>query len=227
MSVPIPNLPEPAETARARLVLVCLAVDAPRWDEELRALATTVGAQLAYLQLGSPCLTEVLDALADQGATAVTLVGVPVGGIPAPTLTWLRRVAGDWLRRHPGVLQLEVAEQPVTGTEAGLTSPAWQDVPDRGRHVLVCRGPRCAARGAADTAAAIREQVRAHELKDDVLIAQTGCLYPCNHAPVVVVNPGNHWWGPVTPADAAGLVASWAAAPLPGSNPVVQRPPRV
>jgi len=221
----MPALPTEDLEPPRRLVLVCLAVDAPRWDEELRALADAVGARLAYLQLGSPTLTEVLDALAEEDITgAVELVGVPVGGTPAPALSWVRRVAGDWQRQHPGVLRLELAERTVTGAEAGLTSPGWEEVPGHGRHVLVCRGPRCAARGAAETAEAIREQVRARGLQDQVLIAQTGCLFPCNHAPVVVVNPGAHWWGPVAAGDAPDLVATWATAAMPPAKPVVRRP---
>ncbi|MGC4154798.1 MAG: NAD(P)H-dependent oxidoreductase subunit E [Propionicimonas sp.] len=221
-----PSNREPAEhRPPARLVLICLAVDAPRWDQELRALAAAVGARLAYLQLGSPTLTDVLDSLAEEDTTtAVELISVPVGGTPAPAVSWVRRVAGDWLRRHPGILRVEISERMVTGAEAGLTSPGWEAVPGHGRHVLVCRGPRCAARGAAETAEAIREQVRARGLQEQVLLAQTGCLFPCNHAPVVVVNPGAHWWGPVTADDATDLVAAWAGTALPRANPVVRRP---
>jgi (2Fe-2S) ferredoxin len=120
-------------------------------------------------------------------------------------------VAGDWLRRHPGLLTLQIAGRPVTGDEAGLSSPAWEDVPAYGRHVVICRGPRCTARGSALTAVALAERLRDHGLGDhEVLVAQSGCLYPCNHAPVVVVQPDGQWWGPVSPADARLLVDSWA-----------------
>ena len=37
--------------------------------------------------------------------------------------------------------------RPITGTEAGLTSAAWEDVTEHRHQVLVCRGPRCTALG--------------------------------------------------------------------------------
>lgn len=41
---------------------------------------------------------------------------------------------------------------------------------------------------------------------DDVLVTQTGCQFPCNHAPVVSVHPDNVWYGRVDAADVTGIV---------------------
>jgi NADH:ubiquinone oxidoreductase subunit E len=82
----------------------------------------------------------------------------------------------------------------VTGREAGLTSPAWQEVPPVRYHMLVCRGPRCNARGGDRTHAALSAELHRRGVTDeDVLMTQTGCMYPCNHAPLVVVHPDGRW----------------------------------
>ncbi|WP_375000735.1 ferredoxin [Aeromicrobium sp. CTD01-1L150] len=188
------------------VVLVAMGVDADRHLAELTDLAEATGARLAHLQGRDPSLTAALDGLRDEGARDVTLVGTSLGQ-RAPARSWLRRVAADWVRRNPGV-DVVVAGRDVTGREAPLTSPAWEDVPGHRRHVLVCRGPRCAAKGAGETAEALAESLKRHELgDDDVLVTQTGCLFPCNHAPVVVVHPEDTWYGPVGPADADEVVA--------------------
>ncbi|BBX18940.1 ferredoxin [Mycolicibacterium duvalii] len=210
------------------LVLVGMGADAHTRHSESALLAQHVGARLAYLQLGTPTLFEVLDDIAaTTPGSAVRLLPLPAGGAPSPARSWLRRIAGEWVRRRPDLLTIEVTSGAVTGWGPGLTSPAWEKVPAFARHVLICRGPRCTAKGSAATAQAIAEQLKAHKLgDDDVLLTQTGCLYPCNHAPVVAVHPDDDWWGPVTPDDAHALVAAWA--PRSGSPPrrAVQTPPR-
>ena len=95
----------------------------------------------------------------------------------------------------------------------------WEEVPPHTRHVLVCRGPRCNAQGSADIAATLAAKFRERGVLDDgVLLTATGCLFPCNRAPVVVVHPGPDtppdataahgigWHGPVHPDDVPGLV---------------------
>jgi (2Fe-2S) ferredoxin len=197
------------------LILVGLGADAPAGDTDLLVLAGQVDARIAYLQLGSPALVEVLDGIArDAPRSEVRLVAVPSMGGPAPARSWLRRVAGHWMRENPGALAVRVPGGAVTGTEAKLSSQAWEQIPRHGRHVLVCRGPRCTAKGSAATADAINDQIRARRLgDDDVLVTQTGCLFPCNHAPVVVLQPDDRWWGPVYAEGARELVDSWAVAP--------------
>ncbi len=201
-----------------QLVLVGMGADSPACGTDLTILADQVGARLAYLQIGTPTLHQVLDEIAaDKVPGEVRLIAVPSAGAPAPARSWLRRVAADWTRRHPGSLDLRVAERPVTGQEAGLSSPAWEEIPRHGRHVLVCRGPRCTAKGAADVAIAVDESLRAHALDEEqVLVTQTGCLFPCNHGPVMVVHPEDRWLGRVTADQVRALVAGWAGDPRPG-----------
>lgn len=199
---------------------------------ELRALAAHVGAELAFLQLASPSLGTVLERCLRSGAGRVVLVGV-CGGPDGPGVSWLRRIAADWWRAYGRPLEIATAGSPledpagwpalvagartITGDGAGLTSPAWEDVPRHARQVFVCRGPRCTAAGAEDTARSlVLAMMRANLGDDDVLVTQTGCQFPCNQAPVVTVQPDDVWYGRVGVDDVAEVVAEH----LVGGRPV-------
>lgn len=168
--------------------------------------ADEAGATVAFLQHGVPSLVAELDRLDAAGARHVTLEGITLGK-GAPARSWLRRVAGHWVRAGGDRPVVEIDGRAVTGDEAPLSSPAWEHVPGYEHHVLVCRGPRCSAQGADETAAALDTALAEAGLgDDDVLVAQTGCLFPCNHAPVVVVHPANTWLGKVDASAARRLV---------------------
>ncbi|MFG1955269.1 ferredoxin [Micromonospora sp. NPDC048830] len=63
------------------------------------------------------------------------------------------------------------------------------------RHVRVCRGPRCTAYGANEVAEALTHRLARHGLgDDDVLVTATGCVFPCNLGPLVVVHPDDTWY---------------------------------
>lgn len=202
------------------LVVVWMGVADP--GPGLSVLATRCGASVAHLQLGEPSLRRELDRLADAGERRVVLVGVSFGA--APGNSWLRRVAAHWWRErtdppevvvatglldheHDEVAPLLARARPIVGTEAGLASSAWEDVPRHRQQVLVCRGPRCTARGADESAAVLGRALAAAGLgDDDVLVTQTGCQFPCNHAPVVTVQPDDVWYGGVDAAAARAIV---------------------
>lgn len=87
----------------------------------------------------------------------------------------------------------------TVGTDAWEHDPVgWSVVPEHQHHVLWCVGPRCAAKGAVkllpDVARTIRENPG---LKKSVMLLQTGCQYPCNHGPLMIVYPGGQWYGPM------------------------------
>jgi (2Fe-2S) ferredoxin len=176
-------------------------------------------ARVAVLEQGSPTLADVLDEARDDGRADVVLVPAH---LPPDRylLAWVRRVLGHWLRtaardgRQVPVVRLGApltaagavadavagaADGPTTplGTGAApLTVPAWERVPAHRRHVLVCRGPRCSALGAARTSAALDSGLADHGLgDDDVLVTTTGCLFPCARGPWVVVHPDDTWYG--------------------------------
>lgn len=207
-------------------VIVAMAardtVDRAVWE----TVARDHGAEFAYLHVGDPSLSRVLDGLAAGGCAEVRLVGVTLGPV-APAASWLRRIAAHWWRElGPAAPRIEVAPsivkstdaaelegaftapgRMVTGREAGLTSQAWEEIPGYAQMTLVCRGPRCTARGADMSAAALSERMNERGLgDDDVLVVQTGCMFPCNHAPVVVVQPDDVWYGGVDERTAARIV---------------------
>jgi (2Fe-2S) ferredoxin len=102
-------------------------------------------------------------------------------------------------------LMCTLADQPGTNSPVNHNPPAdwahdpagWSEIPDHRHHVLLCRGPRCTALGAGQLADVLRNQIKAQKLlhNDRVLVAQTGCLYPCNLGPVMVVYPEGVWYG--------------------------------
>ena len=218
----------------ARVVLVGMSVREVEARHLLLEAAQEHGATVAFLQMGDPSVSEELTRLADLGQERIILVGVSLGSL-APAVSWLRRIAGHWLRqRSERCPQLDVATRladepakvgdvlglvrPVTGSEAGLESAAWEDVPGHRHQVLICRGPRCTAMRSDRTAEAmILELMRLGQTDDDVLITHTGCQFPCNHAPVASVQPDDVWYGDVDPDVARQIVAEH----LVGGAPVV------
>ena len=205
------------------VVLVGMSAREVAAREHLLELAAPHDATVAFLQVGDPSLSRELTRLADLGTERVVVVGVSLGTL-APAVSWLRRICGYWWRERPGHRpQLDVGTslagdaaevralvgltRPITGTEAGLTSAAWEDVTEHRHQVLVCRGPRCTALGSDLTAEAlIIELMRQGQGDDDVLITHTGCQFPCNQAPVVSVQPDDVWYGRVDP-DVARRIA--------------------
>jgi len=205
------------------LVLVGMSVREVDARDRLLDLASPHDATVAFLQLGDPSVSRELTRLADRGVERVVLVGVSLGTL-APANSWLRRIAAHWWRERAGHRPvLEVATtllderadldvvraetRALTGAEPGLTSAAWEQVTRHRHQVLVCRGPRCTAMGSDRSAEALILTLMAHgQGDDDVLITHTGCLFPCNQAPVVSVQPDDVWYGQVD-TDAARRIA--------------------
>jgi len=193
------------------LVHVATALPDAGRQAVLRRAADAAGARLAFLQGAEPTLVRVLDELHADGVRELRLEPVTTDD-PTFARSWVGRVAGHWHRQQVDPPLIHFGERTVTGREAPLTSPAWETPPPHRHHLLLCRGPRCSARGSDDTYRALVMALVERGLTDaDVLMAQTGCLFPCNHGPVAVVYPEGAWYGPVTPDGAARLVAEHLA----------------
>jgi (2Fe-2S) ferredoxin len=99
-------------------------------------------------------------------------------------------------------------------------------MPKYERHVFVCCNERenghprgcCSDKGSKELLEALKAEVRKHGLNPRVRINKAGCLDQCEHGANMVVYPEQAWYGGVTPADAAELVASH----LVGGQPVVR-----
>lgn len=197
------------------LVHVATAVPDAARQAILRGAAREAGARLAFLQAGEPTLVRVLDELLAEGVRELRLEPVTTDD-PTFARSWVGRVAGHWHRQQVDPPTIHFGERTITGREAALSSPAWDAPPPHRHHLLLCRGPRCSARGSDDTYRALVMALVEQGLTDaDVLMAQTGCLFPCNHGPVVVVHPDGAWYGPVGPDDAARLVREHLALDRP------------
>lgn len=207
------------------MLLVAMGPADAAHRDELLDRAQRLGAGLAFLQVADPSLGRELTRLADAGTPRVVLVGTTAGA-SGPGVSWLRRIADQWWRDHgPGAPEVATASRllvddadwpalvrsarPVTGVSAGLTSPAWEDVPAHARQMLVCRGPRCTAAGAEESWRSLTLALMAHGLgDDDVLVTTTGCQFPCNQAPVASIQPDDVWYGRVDPETARLIVGS-------------------
>lgn len=74
-------------------------------------------------------------------------------------------------------------------------------------HVLVCRGPDCAARGAADVYTELALAAERQGLHEEVVQGQSGCVGPvCGRGPVVCCYPTGAWYAGVTPDDAEEIM---------------------
>ncbi|PTR28880.1 (2Fe-2S) ferredoxin [Rhodococcus sp. OK519] len=173
----------------------------------------------AVLGGSGPSITVALDEAATSGATEIVVISGQTM-LDRKIDAWFRRVIGHWLRErgtdapdirlapplsdttdYADLLDAAIAgpTTPARTTTAPLTSPAWDEIPGFTRHVLVCRGPRCSARGGPETAEALDAALEARDLgDDDVLVTQTGCMFPCTQAPVVAVYPDNSWYAGLT-----------------------------
>jgi len=122
----------------------------------------------------------------------------------APVTVCLAESLGDHAALHHAVLAAVEQVQPylrdvaATPPENWENDPAgWSKLPPHTHHVFFCRGPRCTAAGADRLSTYLRDALKAHKLTGDdrVLVAQSGCLYPCNHGPLMVVYPEGVWYG--------------------------------
>ena len=203
----------------ATLFVTITLADSERWPA-LAERAARLGALAAVLQGDAPSLVSQLDALAAAGCRRVLIAPMTwdTSGVSA---SWVGRVARWWLEQRPeAAVDLLIAEVLRTMPDAlpsaddaralrpngeTLTNPTWADPPPMHTHVLLCRGPRCAAKGAdAAGSALVSELYRRAMLDDQVLVTLTGCLFPCNRAPVVALQPQMSW-RTLRPEDAAAL----------------------
>ena len=81
-------------------------------------------------------------------------------------------------------------------------------------HVFVCGQqkpegvPCCAARGSGPVIDALRREINARGLADEVQVTECGSLGLCEHGPNLVVYPEGIWYSGLTPADVPEIVRS-------------------
>ena len=208
----------------------------------------------AWVDQGDPPIGAALRACLEAGASRIVIapIFVPMdrslrGWIPKIVQRILRQwdnpaveivltePLGDHAALGEAVVRLlessdHVDIRPTQATMRG--EPAWSVLPEHRHHVLTCRGPRCNTRDAGSVWRHLAQRLDDAELGHDaVLVAQTGCLYPCNLGPVMVVYPEGTWYCGVSPAAidrivdehlvGGVVVEQYARHPAPGAQ---QRP---
>ncbi|VBB07454.1 Hypothetical protein LUCI_2703 [Lucifera butyrica] len=81
-------------------------------------------------------------------------------------------------------------------------------------HIFVCTSSRitgqqkgyCHSKEGVTIVAKFMEEIEDQDLGGEVFVSNTGCFGLCEKGPVVVVYPGNVWYGAVTPADVEEIV---------------------
>jgi len=175
-------------------------------------------------------LGEALDAMRDEGFTDILVqpLGLPFSESLA---AWVPGVLAHWLGEQDpgkglvlrfaadqsgdsGVVAVVAAQtmanalvaEPVDPARASLGKPGWQNPPPFEHHILVCTGPRCHFRGARSLRTALAEELARQNLASRCLIAQTGCLYPCNQGPMLALYPAGEWYQLIEEADVERFV---------------------
>ena len=187
----------------------------------LRSAQTEWLVELALLEQGGPSLPDALGAChrAGNGTIVVLPAFTP---LETAARNWLRFVCRRWLEQAAAPLQVQLAgplDYPSrladaaaeslrvalqsgatvasANGKAGAPDPYWSVIPPHTYHVLFCQGLRCTAAGAAELGAHLRKRLKDAGLDSGprhVLAARTGCLYPCNPGPVMVVYPEGTWY---------------------------------
>jgi (2Fe-2S) ferredoxin len=203
-----------------------------RLGAELRATGRYAAVREAVADRGRPGLPAALEAC---GAAERIVVVPATFSLAGSELRWLKKVACRWALGRMGsapqvlfagplcgaagwreAVERAVAEgEPVSAGDFGsLEDPAgWSEVPAHERHVLACSGPRCTARGAGELWGRLQRRLRERGLLSGesgggrVLVAGTGCLYPCGLGPMLVVHPEGVWYGVRGPEAVDRIVA--------------------
>lgn len=180
----------------------------------------------AMVEKGEPSLPGALQECAEAGVRHITVLPIFLPG-DDNLQRWLAKVMKRWHSQWSGAL-IEICLADSLGDHPALqsavveavqhphpyirnvdreppdnwqTDPAgWSNIPEHTHHVFFCQGPRCSALGAGELATHLRNRLKAHKRtrNDRVLVAQSGCLYPCNLGPVMVVYPEGSWYGNLT-----------------------------
>ncbi len=204
-----------------------------------------------FLDQGTPALWSTLQACTAAGARRLLIVPVFVP-MDRSLRIWLPKVIRRWLRRRPE-LEIEVLLADPLGDHAALGEavcqvvaaaerrsdvrigapvdrgdPSWSVNPPHRYHALFCLGPRCSTHLAGDIYGHLCDRLAARGLNsgpEQVRTVQTGCLYPCNLGPVLVVYPEGAWYCALTPSIldriveehfvAGRVIASYTCPPAP------------
>lgn len=207
----------------------------------------------AYEDLSGPSIPDVLDRLAAEGARQALVIPVAFPADPslsawlAGALSAWRTQQADqpWadfdLRIGPPVEQfLDVATavsqaiasppaqlKPVAEVRPSMGKAGWSDVPEHARQVFFCLGARCAHRRALPLyqhMRALMKNIRPLNAGPQrTMCVRTGCLYPCNQGPLLIVQPDGVWYGGLDEAVLTRIVDEHLLGGRPVQEAIVHR----
>ena len=73
-------------------------------------------------------------------------------------------------------------------------------------HLFLCNGGSCKLKGAEESTEAIRNDIHAQGLQDEIHTTKTLCNGRCSDGPVVIAQPENIWFKEIFPLDANEFV---------------------
>ena len=188
--------------------------------------------QYAFIEQGRPSLPAALDESFAAGACRLLVVPALVP-MDRTLRWWLPLALRDWLRSHAAD-DVTVALAPPLGDSAQLGAAvnaivenacahedvrqdptvkerrrAWAHIPAHRYQVLLCHGPRCTMENAPAVWGHFHAKLKECKLKGSnrVMAVRTGCLYPCDLGPIMVVYPDGTWYGGVDEATVDRIVA--------------------
>ncbi|NLB78100.1 MAG: FAD-dependent oxidoreductase [Clostridiaceae bacterium] len=74
--------------------------------------------------------------------------------------------------------------------------------------VLICGGAGCISSNCADVKNSVIDEIKKHNLENDVLVYETGCMGICAVGPVMLILPERTFYTQLTPETAANIVES-------------------
>ncbi len=187
----------------------------------------------AFMEQGKPALPAVLEECMAAGARHLLIVPalVPMDGT---VRWWLPLAIRDWVRENVPDDAMDVVLAPPLGDSEHLADAvsaavadahgcvevrgdpnitdrerSWNLIPAHRHQVFLCHGPRCTLANAPKTWAYFEEKLRENKLRGrrGVMTVRTGCLYPCDLGPIMVVHPDGTWYGGVDAAAVDRIVA--------------------
>lgn len=237
--------------ARPDAVIICISqqhLSAARQRELTDAVVagSPVPAVLVRLEGTGPHLGEALDELAAAGHRTILVqpLGLPFSQSLA---AWLPGALAHWRadRQRSDITLLLGPNQIVDSETIGrlvsesivaeaavpvdenqrpsLGKPGWNQPPPFRHHLIVCTGPRCHFRGAANLKLALAEELARTGLASDCLVAVSGCLYPCNQGPLLAAYPRGEWYRLLDRADVTRFVETVIGQNQPVPDLIVHR----
>jgi copper(I)-binding protein/(2Fe-2S) ferredoxin len=193
----------------------------PRLGEALVVAGHAARSEVAFVEVTQPSLDEVLVRLDQEGVRRCLVIPVIVP-FDRNLRGWLGRALSQRLTAEGLAMEVVLADAP--DDLAGLTSlvaaqaerallkqdvrkalkplrikPGASTIPAYRHMVNVCLGPRCAAVGGWHVFDEMKRQLKVHGASTigvgETVVVRTACQGPCNHAPLVNVQPDDVWYG--------------------------------